>query len=306
MIFCPACNGTEFEDLGSIPRSNLFAGRTLGHLLPGASLYRCARCLLGFREPRISKAELDDLYRQGSAVAWTGTAAQRVDWSLARSAIDVHWHGGAEILDIGCFDGSFLAGTPAKRRFGVEISEEGIRRAKQRGVEILGRDFGCVTEQDRTFDVITAFDVIEHVEDPRSLFQLLAAKLSPGGMLIVSTGDLDAPSWRLARSRYWYCALPEHISFLSRRWFESTAAEVCLQIISTRAFSHGSRSFVRRAKEAFLNSIYLLAPGVIRYARIFGAGERDTSEHVELLNFPPSWMTARDHVLVVMRHWQGD
>jgi SAM-dependent methyltransferase len=301
MNVCPACGHQAVVDLGPIPDANYFAGRTLDHVLKGGSLYRCERCSLGYRFPCPPKEELDELYRQGSSTAWQSDPGQRVDWRLAKQQIERRCANNPAVLDIGCFDGAFLASLETPRRFGVEINPAGIERARQRGVEILGHDYNNVNAGPTDFDVITNFDMIEHIEDPRTFFASLITRLRRGGLLVISTGDLDAWTWRMARGRYWYCAIPEHISYCSRRWFSGMSGELGLEPVEMTSFSHSNWSLVHATREVVTNGLYLFAPGVARFLRAKGVGMKDVTAHPELLDYPPSWISARDHLLAVFR-----
>jgi SAM-dependent methyltransferase len=84
---------------------------------------------------------------------------------------------------------------------------------------------------DAHFEVITVIDVIEHVTDPASLLSAAYARLTPGGKIIVSTGDPRCPWWRrVFRSKFWYASFPEHVSFPSlafcRGWCERNNARI--------------------------------------------------------------------------------
>lgn len=296
---CPSCKHPEVANLGAIPPANCFAGHTLSRILPGGSLYRCQSCGLGYRFPRLAKEELDDLYRQGEPSVWNFEPGERRDWKLAKESIERRFPGEADVLDVGCFDGGFLAGLTTTRRFGIEINPAGAARARQRGIEILGEDYKGVADSSLDFDVVTAFDVIEHVDDPRPFFESLAGRLRAGGVLVISTGNLDAWTWRVAGGRYWYCAIPEHISFVSRAWFEGMAARQGLRVLDLVPFSHEDASLKLKLREAVANALYLFAPGVNRYLRAKGFGKIDASTHAEIRDYPPGWLSARDHLLAV-------
>lgn len=298
---CPSCHHSTVVNLGLIPASNCFAGRTLNCVLPGGSLFRCEACGLGYRYPRMKKNELDELYRQGSPSAWTSEPDGRADWKLAKQQIDIRFKGMRDVLDVGCFDGTFLASLDMTRRFGLEINPAAVERAKQRGVEILSEDYESIKGGVVAFDVITSFDVIEHVVDPKAFLESLAGRLREGGFLMISTGNLDAWTWRIAGGRYWYCAPPEHISFLNRRWFEGVAAELGLSVVEMIKFAHKNLSLKDKLRESVANSLYLYAPKVARYLRAKGFGNLDNSLPSEMLDYPPNWTSARDHLFVVMQ-----
>jgi SAM-dependent methyltransferase len=269
-------------------------------VIPGGSLFRCKACSLGYRYPCLPKSSLDELYRQGSTTAWDSSPSIRTDWNLARNLIEKRFVGKQhDVLDIGCFDGAFLASLAQAKRFGVEINTAAADVARQRGIEILGEDCTSDNASIADFDAITAFDLLEHVDDPRNFLASYSRRLRHGGLLLVSTGNLDAWTWRMAGGRYWYCAIPEHISFLSRRWFERTASELGLGVVEMLPFAHENSSPKAKFTEAARNAVYLLAPKIARYLRTKGFGKLDVSTQPDMLDFPPKWMSARDHLLAV-------
>jgi SAM-dependent methyltransferase len=300
---CVSC-GSATRHLGPLPDSNLFAGRSLPDLLPGGHLYRCRNCQLGFRHPRLPKERLDALYAAGSEASWSWDAAARADWRLAAQALHDYAGRPARVLDIGCFDGAFLASLgPDVDKHGVEIMPAAAEIARGRGVNIVARDFEeLASSSGRRYDAVTAFDVIEHVENPLAFLELVAGVVRPGGLVVVSTGNLDAWSWALMRSRYWYCAIPEHISFLSVRWFRHAARMHDLRIEHMARYAHSPASLKRKAYEAAANFAYLLAPGAIAALRRRGIGHVSQDLAPSLNgNYPPGWFTAADHVLVTLR-----
>lgn len=297
---CPSCGSEDCRTVGPIPGSDIFAGRKLEAPIAGGALVKCITCGLRFRYPRLPKAQLDALYTAGSACAWTAPPETRVDWNLARGIIEQTFQTGT-VLDLGCFTGAFLNVLGSNyERFGIEIHPEAVAIAQSQGIEIVGSDFTQLKALGRRFDAITAFDVIEHVEDPAALLTTAAASLNPQGRLIVSTGDPESRSWRMAKGRYWYCAIPEHISFVSTGWFERTTERTGLKVVNVLQFSRRQGGLVKSSGEALINLLYLYAPLVVRRLRRLGFGGKDVGAHPELLDFPPAWMTARDHILVVL------
>jgi len=299
---CISC-GAPARCLGPLPPSNLFAGRALPDPLPGGDLYRCDDCRLGFRYPRPAKGELDALYTTGSDSSWTWEAGDRKDWALAARALQVLKPDAAQVADIGCFDGTFLASLgPDITKSGIEILPAAAAAARAKGVDVIAPDFESLAHTSRRFDAITAFDVIEHVEDPLAFLSLLASVLRPNGVIIVSTGNLDAWSWALMRNRYWYCAIPEHISFLSVRWFEHAAHTLGLEIAGVTKYAHAQAPVARRMYETAANFTYLVCPSAIAALRRRGIGNVSQALAPDLAGrYPPGWFTAEDHVLVALR-----
>ena len=110
------------------------------------------------------------------------------------------------LLDLGCLDGSFALTIGHQLGLtvtGVDLTQEGIDIAKQRAKAFNVRaDFhqGTVeewlakfAEEGRKFEVITFFEIIEHVKDVQLCLRLIDNVLAPGGSVLVSTPDFESP-----------------------------------------------------------------------------------------------------------------
>ena len=128
-----------------------------------------------------------------------------------RDAVDRHWHtdararhplAGKAALDVGC--GAGLLCEPLARLgadvTGVDAAVENIAAAAHHAAgsglpirymagELAAQDIG-------TFDLVTSMEVIEHVADKRAFVAELAARLAPGGLMILSTPN-RTPASRL-------------------------------------------------------------------------------------------------------------
>lgn len=300
-VVCVSCGSGATRQLGEIPPSRVFAGRTLDRSLPGGHLWRCDDCQLLFRHPRPGKAELDDLYRQGHSEGWFDEGRDRADWILTQQILAAY-PAIKRVLDIGCFDGRLLDSLgPGYQKLGVEIHAEAAARAQARGVQIVGEDFGALRAELDSVDAVLAMDVIEHTEDPRAFLAELAQVVKPGGLILIGTGNTDAPSWRFMGSAYWYCHVAEHISFINPRWADRAARSLGLEKVAAHRFSHRGEQLGRSVREAVLNILYRLSPALFAWLRGLGAGGIDVTRFQELRKVPPYWLSARDHVLIVLR-----
>lgn len=302
-VSCPSCGTYGVDLVGKIPHAINFAGVNLNKPLDGGMLLRCENCSLGFRHPQLTKKRYDELYSQVEGDAWSVDVwEKRNDWLIARSWITENINSG-RVLDVGCSSGEFMSALPSDyQRFGIEINPSARSKATERGINLVGEDLSSIARIDSSYDVVVNFDVIEHVSDPFYFLNCLANGLSENGVLIVSTGNLDAASWRLMKSCYWYCTIPQHISFVSPSWFKWAADRAGLRVEATYTFSHTKRSRAKYYEQIVKNALYLLAPGMCRFARAHGLlGGVPAKEHPELRDFPPPWSTARDHFLTVLR-----
>ena len=119
-----------------------------------------------------------------------------------RSQIDAHWHGdtrerrplvGRYALDVGC--GAGLLAEPLARMgadvTGVDAAPENIAAARDhaagQGLAITYHAGELAALAPGTFDLVTSMEVVEHVTDPAAFIGELAARLAPGGLMILST-----------------------------------------------------------------------------------------------------------------------
>lgn len=100
--------------------------------------------------------------------------------------------GDLDVLDVGCGTGYNVN---LLRRFGraqgVDMSEEALKFCRQRGVEeVTLHQAEELPFADQTFDLLTAFDVIEHIEDDRGALGEFHRLLRPDGWLLIYTPAL--------------------------------------------------------------------------------------------------------------------
>ncbi len=214
---CRHCESTALQDLGAAARARFFAGTALTPPLPGGRIFRCRVCRLAQRLPILSPEAYRRLYESASD-HWAEPAL-RNDQLKARDHIRARLPGGGRVLDIGCAAGGLMLAMGEQfQTFGIEPSQEAASKAAASGVRILGSDFACLATTAQRFDVICAIDVIEHVPEPETFLRTAARALTPGGCIVISTGNADALAWRWMGPQYYYSHNAEHISFLSPDW----------------------------------------------------------------------------------------
>jgi SAM-dependent methyltransferase len=296
---CPDCGSSNVQLVGRIPASDVFAGRKFSTPFLGGFLYHCQQCYLGFRWPRISKDRLAKLYKQGCEHNWTMPLELRRDWSIARDWISTMNPATERVLDIGCFDGGFLEFLGANyQRYGIEIHPIAEKRLATRGINLFGKDIDTLNSPKQTFDCITAFDIIEHIESPKKFLSQCLAALKSTGNILISSGNLDASTFRFMGSHYWYCTIAEHISFISPEWCHRVSKEMGFQVNQFITFAHGNTSIELRMKEPVKNILCKFMPNFFANLRRNGWGKKDAKKYPELAVHPPFWGSAKDHFLV--------
>ncbi len=162
---------------------------------------------------------------------------------------------GAKALDIGCGGGLFLAALKREGAHvtGIELSDTRAHYAKSKhGIEVVKRPiedeyWGTFAN---SFDIVTLWDVIEHVNFPQATLKAAAKTLKPGGVLLIDTPCRDAfyhrfgeLTYRLSRGRYptflnaMYSAKPfGHKQILSLAEMRGLLEEAGLQVIELKRF----------------------------------------------------------------------
>jgi SAM-dependent methyltransferase len=141
-------------------------------------------------------------------------AGDRIQWHHRR-ALDFFAKQlpvGATTLDVGCFDGFFVRQlcNQGFDAHGVDFNRNALASGmRQFGLygRISNRPVGELLAETRRFDVVTLFEVIEHLDDFDPVLRDCVALLKPGGHLVISTPNnnmtwrppLDFPPHHLSR-----------------------------------------------------------------------------------------------------------
>lgn len=131
----------------------------------------------------------------------------------------------AAVLDIGCGRGNFSLHLPQARYCGLDPFAPGDAFSSVLRETLEAHLERCAG----TYDVVTAFQVIEHVADPKGFAKLMARALKPGGILI-----LCAPLHPSAISgipNFLHNALPHHLTWWNSNAFAALADAVQLDVL---------------------------------------------------------------------------
>ncbi|MBS1902612.1 MAG: class I SAM-dependent methyltransferase [Bacteroidetes bacterium] len=150
---------------------------------------------------------------------------------------------GGKILDIGCNTGEFLfCMGPGYERFGIEIADVPATMAEQKGITVYRRPLEELGLAENSFDIVTLYALIEHLNDPRSLLAEIARILKPGGLAVIMTGDWKTTKASMLGPKWHMYIPPLHHYFFSRRALRMVASEFGLTERSHR-FSPGGMTF---------------------------------------------------------------
>jgi 2-polyprenyl-3-methyl-5-hydroxy-6-metoxy-1,4-benzoquinol methylase len=193
-------------------------------------IVRCIQCDLVYVAEEIGEDELVAYY--GEAY-YTGAQSQgycdyigrrKVRKDYFRSTIPMIRRclavDAPRVLDVGCAAGFFLevAREQGWQARGVELSAYAAEYARsQLGLDVVTGTLAEAKFPFRSFDLITLWDVIEHLPNPSEVLTLVHDLLRPSGLVVISTGDISGATARLYGRRWGLLAPPGHLFYFSRR-----------------------------------------------------------------------------------------
>lgn len=220
----------------------------------GYRLVRCPSCRLVFQEPQPSQSVLDGSYYHdedfaqallGPLRAWTLDRAHDKLRLLRATVPDAQV---GRVLDVGCSSGAWLevAASQGWQATGVEIGEAVARGARERGLDVRTGTLADALPglSPSSYDLITFWDVLEHLRDPGRELDLARQLLRPGGLIAATFPNVAGWYPRLTYGIFarwtgvWeYPELPVHLYDFSpataRRLFQNHG----MSPVGTRTFS---------------------------------------------------------------------
>lgn len=234
-VKCALC-GAENDE-------TLFIGHDEWYHQPGDfPVKRCRECHLIYLNPRPTKAEIGQYYPAVyepylSAIEDESSRFRRWERrygmykNLRVVTRRVSQQGRA--LDIGCATGNFLVALSQAgwEVAGVDTSQVAVDYARSRfGLDVYHGELDEANYPDQHFDLVTLWNVLEHVYDPGQLLKETARITKPGGTLMFSVPNLDSFEARLF-GRYWAgWDVPRHLHIFSqdviRRYLKESGWEL--------------------------------------------------------------------------------
>jgi 2-polyprenyl-3-methyl-5-hydroxy-6-metoxy-1,4-benzoquinol methylase len=213
---CNLCGSTRFASLHEIPDLWLERFQIKGNY------GFCQDCGLLYQYPQPEPDE--DLYPENYAV-YTGGQDFFYKWGLKkRSQWVTKYKQHGRLLDIGTGRGDFIAFMRDQRGWEVTGLEPNVtiadRTRRKFNLDVIADTLDKTSFPDRTFDVITMWDVLEHLANPKAALIETRRILRPDGLLILRLPNVDSMDAKLF-GKYWAgFDSPRHFYVFSRLTLE--------------------------------------------------------------------------------------
>jgi 2-polyprenyl-3-methyl-5-hydroxy-6-metoxy-1,4-benzoquinol methylase len=231
------------------------------HVRKDDALVECRRCRLLYANPQYTPDELTELYRENyydEALTMTDDVREQnfVRWRAFYNDVVTDLvrryprldspH--ARALDFGCGCGSFMAALKEKSRMqivGIDFSELAAQYVKRRFEldVMIDPERALAQTPSAHYQLVTAWQVIEHLRRPRETLRELARVLAPGGVLCIGVPNLGSWRYRVERGRWFNITNPTHLAFFNRRNLATLLRELGLKRVVRPVIRAGTPHF---------------------------------------------------------------
>ena len=192
---CPLCGGA----LNARPTIRL----------RDSAIHRCEQCGSGIAWPRPAQTQLNaahdnPLYFNHPYFETHRSSAASPLYEARLALVRPALSGPSRTLvDVGCDTGAFMglvAERLAVRAIGVDVSSQAVAAAQRAGRDVRVGTLEAQRLDAGSVDVVTAFDVVEHVAEPGELLSEARRVLKPGGLFVAEVPHYDGLIYRLGRA----------------------------------------------------------------------------------------------------------
>ena len=201
-------------------------------------IVRCRQCGLVYTDPRPDGRDILETYRAVEDPLYIEEREGRVltfEHHLKPMERLTGKPARRPLLDVGAYTGVFveIASQHGWDAWGLEPSSWAVERARSRGLQMIQGTLDTTDLPEERFDVVTMWDVIEHLTDPRQALVEARRLLTPNGLLVIHTIDIESLFARLMGPR-WPWLMEMHIYYFSRSTLQAMLEDCGFRVLSDR------------------------------------------------------------------------
>ncbi|OGQ36477.1 MAG: hypothetical protein A3F16_00755 [Deltaproteobacteria bacterium RIFCSPHIGHO2_12_FULL_43_9] len=216
-VNCPVCEKNDYKVVypGTLGKNApVFGYKWTPEIRKIYRLVQCKNCSHAYASPRLS--DIYKYYEDVKDETYLNNAGLRKKTARKVLTTIKKFKPDGKLLDVGCSTGDFLE--VAKEDYeseGMELSEWALKIAREKQLLVYKetlRDRAAACRA--SYDVVTMWGVIEHLEYPKLEIQRINSLLKEGGIVALWTGDFNSIFSKIFRQKWWYI-LGQHIQFFS-------------------------------------------------------------------------------------------
>lgn len=196
------------------------------NLVQDIGLYQCLESDLKFFYPSVAGTE--EFYEQLQEIDWY-YLDEKYEYNFAHKYLKKSDH----VLEVGCGSGSFAKKISVKSYKGLEFSRKAQLDAINEGVDVLNESIQNHSKNfTEVYDVVCAFQVLEHIPEINSFVKSCLLCLKPGGYLIYSVPS--ANSFLAVAKNNVLNMPPHHVSWWTDKALENVSKLFNLKLVDLR------------------------------------------------------------------------
>ena len=240
-----------------------------------AQIVQCQDCGYVYANPRWSGDEILQAYGAVTDETYVQERAGReltFQKHLRSMEKRVGQANGRSLLDVGAYIGVFVetAAQAGWQAYGVEPSEWAAAVAQRQGLNVIHGTQDAPELAGKLFDVVTMWDVIEHVADPSGEIAKAYQLLEPGGWLVIHTMDIGSLMAKLMAAR-WPWLMDMHIHYFSQKTLRQMLEKNGFEVVWSGAEGRFLRlNYLVSRVEAMSRPLGRLANWVVNGLRLGG------------------------------------
>lgn len=231
---------------------------------------KCDNCGLVYVNPRLKSDLIVQGYSEGSDENFVSQAKGR-ELTFAKSLrLIERYSKKGRILDIGTAGGSFLqvAKNNGWEVYGIEPNKWLCGWAKKHyGLDIKPGILSDYKFEDEYFDVITLWDVLEHVPNPKSLLLEVNRILKKDGILVVNYPDIDSLVSKIM-GRRWIFLLSVHLFYFTPKTIKKMLESVNFEVfLMRRHFQKLALGYLVFRMHAYSKLLYRISSKLVKVSK---------------------------------------
>lgn len=257
------------------------------------SICKCNNCSLLFTNPRPNEENIGKYYLSEDYISHEDKSSNLVNfmYKLVRKLTlkqKVKWlkenkESQGRLLDFGCGTGYFLKAAEKHgwKAVGLEPNEKAAHMAtKKHGLRILKNT--SELEEEKKFDVITLFHVLEHVHELKNTLELLLTKLKKRGLLFIAVPNFNSYDSSVYKENWAALDIPRHLYHFTYESMEVLANQHHLKIKTTKPMIFDSY-YVSILSDSYINNKKNLIKSVLNGYKSNRLGKKENNNYSSIL-----------------------